>query len=65
MWKLSSDTQMRISLIMSYVTVDEFHEDVISAEDYVRHDPERLAEIIIRLIELSSNRKKAYGRQSC
>jgi len=31
-------------------------EDVISAKDYVRHDPERLAEIIIRLIQLSRRR---------
>jgi uncharacterized cofD-like protein len=31
-------------------------EDVISARDYVRHDPERLAEIIIRLIQIAPGR---------
>jgi uncharacterized cofD-like protein len=38
-------------------------EDVIGVDDYVRHDSERLADIIIRLIELSSNRKKNNGRK--
>jgi len=31
-------------------------EDVISARDYVRHDPERLADIIIRLIQIARER---------
>ncbi|MCX6338354.1 MAG: YvcK family protein [Candidatus Aureabacteria bacterium] len=31
-------------------------EDVISARDYVRHDPERLADIIIKLIQIAPER---------
>jgi uncharacterized cofD-like protein len=31
-------------------------EDVISAKDYIRHDPEKLADIIIKLIEFSRQR---------
>lgn len=31
-------------------------EDVISAGDYVRHDPDKLAEIIVRLIEMTRGR---------
>ncbi len=42
-----------------------FIEDIINAKDYVRHDPDRLAEIIVRLIELASNGKQNYGRKNC
>ncbi|MDD5555961.1 MAG: YvcK family protein [bacterium] len=31
-------------------------EDVVSARDYVRHDPERLAEIIVKIIQLARQR---------
>lgn len=38
-------------------------EDVVSGRDYVRHDPDRLAEIILHLIELKERETRKHGKR--